>query len=442
MYDFNSLLFWYKFIFLTELMFGYLLFLFRLRIRKGIFWRAPVAALCCIAAGFAIPVVQESSVYLSVMVIALFVVTLCGVKLCVDETWSTILFVGMFAYTVQHISYQTYTLFCNILGVGGNIYTGNTDVFAEPLAVLIFISSHVVVYVIAWAVLAYRLKKADNMVIGRNRLIMLSIFILLADVIINAVVVYSVKSTDKVVSNIFAVYNILSCIFALCVQFLMLNSERYENELKIVESLWRKDKHNYEMTKASIELINTKCHDLRHRMRIARNRPQIDENELEEIEKAINIYEGNLKTGNETLDIILSEASFFCHNNDITLICIADGAQLDFMRSGDIYSLIQNGVHNAMNAVVPIKEKDRRIIRIMIRRTGNMVCVHMENYFDAEQRPQFKDGLPVTKQDKLYHGFGMRSIQNVCKKYDGKLSIAVEDDIFNLDIVFAPAETV
>lgn len=438
MYDLSQLLYWYKLIFLAELAGGYCLFMFRLKRRGGILWRAAVTLFVCVGAAFAMPVINGSSAYLSAMVIALFSLTLGGLKFCFDETWSTILFVGMFAYTVQHISYQLYTVICRLLNVGGNIYTASTSMMIEPLAVLTFVSAHVFVYVIAWAVLTYKLKGTDSMIIGRKRLIILSVFILFADVIINAVVVYSVPDATNTVLNIFSIYNILTCVFALSVQFLMLNSEHVESELKIVESLWRKDIQAYEMTKESIEIINTKCHDLRHRMRIARNRPQIDEKELAEIEKAINIYEENIKTGNETLDIILSEASFYCHNNGITLICIADGAKLAFMTSGDIYSLIQNGINNAINAVAEVGDEGRRIIRVMIRGQGERVSVHIENYFNNTEELKFENGLPVTKKDGRYHGFGMRSISNVCKKYRGELKADVEDDIFNLDVLLTP----
>ncbi len=104
------------------------------------------------------------------------------------------------------------------------------------------------------------------------------------------------------------------------------------------------------------------------------------------------------------------------------------------MHSGDIYSLIQNAVNNAINAVGAVTDDGKRIIRIMVRQQSGVVCIHIENYFDGSVQMQFKDGVPVTGQDTRYHGFGMRSIKNVCKKYGGKVDVEVEEDIFNLDI--------
>lgn len=47
----------------------------------------------------------------------------------------------------------------------------------------------------------------------------------------------------------------------------------------------------------------------------------------------------------------------------------------------------------------------------------------------------FQDGLPVTKRDKYYHGFGMKSMERVVKKYGGSIAAAQRDGIFALDIL-------
>ena len=49
----------------------------------------------------------------------------------------------------------------------------------------------------------------------------------------------------------------------------------------------------------------------------------------------------------------------------------------------------------------------------------------------------FERGLPVTsKEDKLYHGFGMKSIRHVVDKYEGEMKIKSTDGIFEIDMAF------
>lgn len=58
-----------------------------------------------------------------------------------------------------------------------------------------------------------------------------------------------------------------------------------------------------------------------------------------------------------------------------------------------------------------------------------------ENYFNGTRR--FEDGLPVTtKPDTSSHGFGMRSLRMIVKKYGGALTTYVTEDIFHLNIIF------
>jgi len=190
-----------------------------------------------------------------------------------------------------------------------------------------------------------------------------------------------------------------------------------------------------------VDFINMKCHDLRHRIRSARKKEFMDENELKEIEQAIDIYDGVLKTGNKVLDVILSEESIFCNNSNIKLLCNIDGAQLNFMHQADLYSLFQNGIHNAVDAVIRIEETERRIIRLTVKRVESMISVHMENYINDGDKIEFVNGLPVsTQKDKNFHGFGMRSMKVSVEKYGGHICADVRDGIFYLDIMIpAPA---
>ena len=63
-----------------------------------------------------------------------------------------------------------------------------------------------------------------------------------------------------------------------------------------------------------------------------------------------------------------------------------------------------------------------------------MVSIHVENCFEGSL--SFEDGLPQTsKEDKSYHGFGMKSMQTIAEKYGGFLTASTKSGVFNLDIV-------
>ena len=50
---------------------------------------------------------------------------------------------------------------------------------------------------------------------------------------------------------------------------------------------------------------------------------------------------------------------------------------------------------------------------------------------------EFADGLPVTtKEDKNFHGFGVRSIRYLVEKYRGDMLMRAEEERFFVDILF------
>lgn len=156
---------------------------------------------------------------------------------------------------------------------------------------------------------------------------------------------------------------------------------------------------------------------------------------MKEIEQAINIYEETMKTGNEVVDIVLSEESVVCHRNNINLVCVVDGNLLAFMQPGDLYSLLQNSIHNAFDAVKDLRDEERRIIRFTVKQVKGMVYMSVENYCDNTDSIEFRDGLPVSKGDGALHGFGMKSMLAVVNKYEGTMNIKAENGIFKLSIL-------
>ena len=63
----------------------------------------------------------------------------------------------------------------------------------------------------------------------------------------------------------------------------------------------------YEISKQTIDLINVKCHDMKHQIRAISRQAAIDPAALEEMESVISIYGTIVKTGSQALDIILAE---------------------------------------------------------------------------------------------------------------------------------------
>lgn len=206
-------------------------------------------------------------------------------------------------------------------------------------------------------------------------------------------------------------------------------------ELEVMNLLWKKEQEQYQLSKENIALIHQKCHDLKHQIRAIRNcsKEEIDRY-LEEMAGSIRIYEAIVKTGNEVLDTILTEKSLYCEERGITVSCVADGSQMDFINTVDLYAILGNALDNAIEAVEKFKHQEKRQIDVLIYRQQSFLVINIIN--PMKENLVYKEELPIsTKGDDKYHGFGLRSIQYLVKKYDGYLNISEEDGCFSLKIL-------
>lgn len=67
-----------------------------------------------------------------------------------------------------------------------------------------------------------------------------------------------------------------------------------------------------------------------------------------------------------------------------------------------------------------------------------MTRIHLENQCSREIL--FEDGLPLTdKEDKVHHGFGVRSVRSIAREYQGEVLMRAENGLFVTDILLMPA---
>lgn len=229
-----------------------------------------------------------------------------------------------------------------------------------------------------------------------------------------------------------SLYAIVGCGLVLFILLTINRNDKMESEVEVMTELLHREKEQYRLSKENIELINIKCHDLKHQ--ISALKQDASEDRIREIEEAVMIYDANVKTGNAVLDVILTEKSLYCEKNGIKLTCVVDAHSLAFMDNMDIYSLFGNALSNAIEQASKIESPTKRVVSVNAQSEGNFLSVHIENYYEGEI--VFENGLPVTDGDKKYHGFGMKSMDYIAKRYGGQMSITASEGKFRLDFVF------
>lgn len=227
------------------------------------------------------------------------------------------------------------------------------------------------------------------------------------------------------------------CIFVLFSEYEILYMSKMRAEKIATEHLLAKSKQQYELSRANIEAINVKCHDLRHQIRsISTAGANSTQAALDDLANDVDVYDRFAETGCDALDVVLTEKNLICSEEGIELSCIADGSGLSRMTPADVYSLFGNALENAIEAARVIDDPNKRTVSLKVRHRGAMTSIRVDNYVKDPGSVRFVDGLPRTsKGDQLSHGFGMRSMQLVAERYGGSIAARMENGIFKLSIL-------
>lgn len=363
--------------------------------------------------------------------IGLFVMTMLGIHFCFDLVPMELIFVGTGGYATEHIAFAL-----------GRIIQYATGWNEEFLGVILhtilfrFLIYPVTAGVIYFLIIRKNRNKGDFKP-NDSRVVILALTMLMAAIILS--VFYSsglVMEQGTIASEVVCpLYSSLCCMLVLTLEFYVLRENRMEREREMMEQMLQIANDQRITSQETIDIINMKCHDLKHQIRaLADMSDEVTRSAyVAEVQQAISIYDADYHTGCEALDYILREKTLLSNDRKITFSCMADGKAIVFVSPSDIYALMGNALDNALERVSREPE-ERRIVSLLIKRTGEMVLIHLEN--QCSTPPEFQDGFPVTdKADKNAHGFGVRSIRYLVEKYHGEVLMRAADEKFCLDIL-------
>ena len=442
-------------LFLVELLVAEFLFSFRLKKKKGYYWRLPATVFLLLALSMSIILIgnalsiSNNTWYTFGLYLVLFALTVVGLKFVYNEPIINVVFCGIAAYTTQHLAYQfTNVLFTLILWgespLLGMYHSSSVDISSWSIEslfwIIIYLLGYFTVYGGVWLAFGRRIKKGEDLKIKNQSFVALIGGCLVLNILLNALAVFSNASSDVANSIIREVSSVFNCLLLLQWQFELVQSKRLQTELDFTKTLLLQSQEQYKISKDNMDLINLKCHDMKHQIREIGSYKQLDPETIKDLEQSISVYDSVVKTENEALDVILTEKSFKCLRNNVILKCIADGQSLNFMKSADVYALFGNCVDNAIDAVINLTDKEKRVISLKVNTVGNFVTINIKNFYQGVI-PIDAEGLPTTtKADKRYHGYGMKSIRMIVEKYEGNLSIQTKGEVFNVNILFPVAK--
>ncbi len=361
----------------------------------------------------------------------IFLVGVELVHLCFDVSEKELVFIGTGAYAIQHLTFNLVQLIDFIPVVGGVLKETMIWESGIPYAVM-----PAVIYFL----LLRKYRETGELKEKDIRMIILSFVTIFTAIVVSLIARRAWDGSAQ--AFVCYLYGLICCCLSLFILMYIPKENRLCHEQQTLEQIIQVMGEQQQVSKESVEIINRKCHDIKHQLKALM---EIEDKEqrrkyTEEIRQAISIYDAIYQTGNAALDFVLREKALRCQEYEIKLSCLTDGKVLGFINTLDIYALFGNILDNAIESVTKEPDIEKRIINLHVLRRADILHIHADNYCNEEIR--FEDGLPLTnKKDKAYHGFGVRSIRHVTEKYGGEMVLKKENDRFVLDLLIPIPES-
>lgn len=333
--------------------------------------------------------------------------------------------VGASAAATQHIS-SDIVLIGECLGL-------TSDNVGELWYNLFTILIMVGVYVLVFALFGRNVKRIRlDTKSWKNVIVSIFMLVVIAVLELSA---RSVRGISTIALLIIRIYDAVSIFVSLAMLYEIFSNFQIRLENAMMQQILHEKENYYELYKENISIINAKCHDMKYLlMGLHKGEGQLSGDIVDEIDKTINIYDAIAKTGNAALDVVLTEKALYCEKHDILLEYMIDGKHLSFIADTDIYAIFGNALDNAIEHVINVADISKRIIDLSVKKSEGLIIIRMNNY--CKERLAMEDGLPVTtKNNRDYHGFGMKSMKMIAEKYYGSLNVSQKEDIFSLSIV-------
>ena len=360
--------------------------------------------------------------------VPLALATMLYSRVCFQITVCDALYIGISGYAAQHLVYVTVH---ELLAL--DWYPQLTACL--PLYALVSLAACGLLYSLLYRVMARPLSLCGGELNQDTTAHILHYVLLLAVLIFCTLSCQHLFHFDPAIRILSAQLGFLICAMILGIQYLSCRNILAQREQAVIHQMLRDGERHYTHSKELIEMVNRSVHDLKHTCQALRT---MDESErlafVSELEQNVAMYRRLVHADNEAVNTILVEKTLSCEKEGIRLACSLGHLELDFLSLPDLYTLLGNAIDNAVEGVRNLPDPEKRVVQLSIQTSGGFVSIQTNNYYAGELT--LENGLPrTTKRDPAGHGYGLKSIRYLARKYGGSMSVSARDGVFVLQIM-------
>lgn len=255
---------------------------------------------------------------------------------------------------------------------------------------------------------------------SKNSSILIS---LLVSILINSSV-FVLMGSNLQLSNTFKLllsvtgFIMLISIIVICIyQQQATTKDKELEELRIINQERESDNKYYELLEYQNNNLMVYAHDTKKHLSAIKNLTDNEEisEYLQKLTDGLNEYSKLSSSGNHHLDVIINKYITECEIKKINFTCDVRLSNLKTIEMYDLVTILGNVLDNAVEAAEKSVMKNIEFTTDY-RNTYDVIVV--KNSCDT--KPVSKgEVLKTTKDDKLFHGLGIKSVKTALQKYEG-----------------------
>lgn len=200
-----------------------------------------------------------------------------------------------------------------------------------------------------------------------------------------------------------------------------------QKEMETLNLLYERQRQQYQVARQNVQIINSRCHELKVQIAALRKLAPdaVPQQSLNEAEDAARLYDANRNTGNEVLDVVLTEKTLLCESRNIRLNAVADGSCMEHLEAGDLYALFVNMLDHAIESSIRVSEPERRGIDLLVCRRQGFAVINV-----------ISPARPAEAAASRTAQYELKVVKRIVQKYKGTLTTETQNDFFAVKIIF------
>ena len=380
-----------------------------------------------------------------------FILLLSIIYLFVDLVWIKliILFVYMFILSLSHnISIKFRWLSVLILFIIINVIEMlvgfiMSAVFSMTVSAIRETILYYTVGVLASKTLTFLIaklvqfkNKTNDLKVSKSIIALYSIFPIITLVVGIILIGGFGADIDPIYSTIGVVAEILLVIANISVFYIF---ERYARKTNIqfklqLEQEQLKLQSQYLEEKIEKQTLSAKeMHDLKNELfaikQLLLSNTDAGISKIDEICQVVEGMQSIIYTSNTSVDSLINSKKKEIDSNNIIFKCDCYISGFDEINDMDLCILLGNLLDNAIEAC--LKLECNKNIRLNFKQVDNFLNIIIKNTYNNE----INEELLTTKENKINHGYGLKSVKSIVEKYEGDFQFIKDDSYFTISIL-------